>query len=331
MTDRYTDENGQPRFGVRVSPEELERIRREQGIEPPPAAPTSPSPEGGDGAAPGRASSSTGQEQASTYPAGRTESGLAAPPPGGWSWQRGPGASGRTGRRRTAPPAAYPQAGQQAPGGAPGQPWGQGAAQPGPGSDGSAWPSQGYSSVYATGAPAQGRARGHRWRTLVIGLVLLVLVPGALTVGAVSSAVDGSLSSGGVLTSKGEVYLDDGAHVGLYATGTSTAVAQCMATAPSGASVAVVPLDKELEAELGSAGGADAQAASGLPYASLTATETGTYTISCPGGTQGVVVGPALNVGKAVRAGWLMMGAFACGFVGLVTTVVGIVRAVRRA
>lgn len=368
MTDRYTDENGQPRFGVRVSPEELERIRREQGVAPAsaPAGSAGGAAGGPDAAAssappvpqapgtaqapagsgePDRPGAPTGQPRygqvapgghagapgahgvpgadgpgrataSSPYQAGRTESGLAAPPPGGWSWQREPGA-GRG--RHSLPPAAEQQPGQAA---------GQQPGQPSPYTYGAGGP-QGYTSVYGTGGPGQGGARRpHRWRALVLGLVLLLLVPAALTGVAVSRVVDGPLTSAAVLSTDGQVYLDQGAHVGLYATASEAAVGQCEVRAPSGASVDVVTLDEDL----GVAGSSEAAAGSLVapPYASLTAPETGTYTLACPGGTTGVVVGPALSVDKAVGAGWLMIGAFVSGLAGLVLTVVGIVRAVRR-
>lgn len=383
MTDRYTDENGQPRFGVRVSPEELERIRREQGIEPPagsgpagsssssadaaassvppvpvspqaagsgvsqqgaprpaasegaaanqprygqaapsgqagaqgaPVSPTQPVPDG-----PGRGTASSPEQSVPAgYPAGRTDSGLASPPPGGWSWQREPG-----GRRR----------GSQYQAGA-----GQQAAY-GPGGDGRGWGGAQPTSVYGPGQPGWsgeggtgGGRRRHRWRMLVIGLILLTLVPAVMTVTAVARVVDGSMTSAGVLASDGQVYLDEGQHVGLYATASDASIGQCEVRAPSGADVDLVTLDERLgiSDEVAAAGAASGEAVV-PPYASLTAPETGTYTVTCPGGSQqGIVVGPALNVDKAMGSGWLMLGAFLSGIVGFVLTIVGIVRVVRR-
>lgn len=337
MADRYTDDHGQPRFGVRVSPEEFERIRREQGIESPaapvysaddaaassippvPVPPHAPESSVGQVGIPGGAGGPTGtplapsgtptvgeesvtgratasspdQRRAATDPTGRTESGLASPPPGGWSWQREP-SGGSWGSRYQARP---------------GEP----------------------ASIYASGQPGRGAGVGegrrwHRWRMVVIGVVLLTLVPAVMTLTAVVRVVDGPMTSAGVLASDGQVYLDEGQHVGLYATASEAAVGQCEVRAPSGAKVDLVTADEQL----GIAGEAEAADALAAPYASLTAPETGIYTVTCQGGTAGLVVGPALNLDKAVSSGWLVIGAFLSGLVGLVLTIAGIVRVVRR-
>ena len=67
-----------------------------------------------------------------------------------------------------------------------------------------------------------------------------------------------------------------------------------------------------------------------LPYASLTAPESGAYTVSCPSGTQGIVVGPALNTDRIVPAGVMLLGAGACGVIGLGLTIADLVRLSRR-
>ena len=253
----YLDDDGQPRYGQRVSPEELEQIRREQGLDSPvqaaglrgeeetePAAPSSMRPGWGEDSNP---YSYTGQR-----PGGPGESWAQVPsvqpPAGGWSWQQ------------------------------------DGARQP----------------------------RRRRWGMLVTGVVMLIVLPIALGVGAVLTVVNGSLSTGSVLTDSGEVYLDQGQAVGLYSSDASVSTEQCSVTAPSGEAVEVTAIGQD------------------LPYASLTAPESGAYTVSCPSGTQGIVVGPALNTDRIVPAGVMLLGAGACGVIGLGLTIADLVRLSRR-
>lgn len=147
---------------------------------------------------------------------------------------------------------------------------------------------------------------------LVTGLVMLIVLPIALGVGAVLTVVNGSLSTGSVLTDSGEVYLDQGQAVGLYSSDASVSTEQCSVTAPSGEAVEVTAIGQD------------------LPYASLTAPESGAYTVSCPSGTQGIVVGPALNTDRIVPAGVMLLGAGACGVIGLGLTIADLVRLSRR-
>nr|WP_300339106.1 hypothetical protein [Actinomyces sp.] len=256
MAQRYVDDDGQPRYGQRVSPEELEQIRREQGLgssvqaavprsegETEPAAPSSMRP--------GRSEESNPYSYAGQRPGGPGGSWAGAsslqPPAGGWSWQQ------------------------------------DDARQP-----------------------------RRRWGMLVTGLIMLIVLPIALGVGAVLIAVDGSLSTGAMLTDSGEVYLDQGRAVGLYSSDTSVSTERCTVKAPSGAAIEVTAIGQD------------------LPYASLTAPESGTYTVSCPSGTQGIVVGPALNTDRIVQAGTMLLVAGACGVAGLGLTIAGMVRLSRR-
>ena len=249
MADRYVEDDGQPRYGQRVSPEELEAIRREQGL--------GSAAQPGERQAPGAEQWGTqGEHDPYVYAGqrpGAADGGLAGPgavrpPEGGWSWQQ------------------------------------ENARQP----------------------------RKRRWGTLVVGLVMLIVLPIALGVGAVLTAVSGSLSTGAVLTASGEVYLDEGQTVGLYSADTSVSADQCSFVAPSGSAVAIGTIGRD------------------LPYVSVTATESGTYTVSCPRGTEGLVVGPALNEDRLVPAGLMMLGAVVIAVAGLVVTIIGLVRVSRR-
>lgn len=236
MASSY-ETDGQPRYGRRVSPEELAAVRAEQGLDPAPGpAPSAPPrrlPEG-------------------------PSSGWKAPE-GGVSLERWTNPSARSRRRRR--PAA----------------WGRQAR------------------------PAR------RWRTFAVGMILMLLVPALLIVGAINISVDWSGTRSAVVGDSGAVYLDAGAHAMLYS-GSGQPTIDCTITNPDGAAVL-----KDTGHE-------------SLPYASFTASSTGTYTVSCPNGTEGMIVGPPVRPSRLMTASLMVVGAFLCGIAGLAVTVVGISR-----
>lgn len=272
----YETEDGEPRYGKRLSPEELAEYLREQGIEPPGTGTARDS----DGAGLGRArgARTVGEGRRSSRENVRAARGA-----------RGDGA-----------------------------PRGDGASQ---GSD----PYQAHGLGYAgagrtrqgtrpsTGAAGRRRSWGSRWGLLTVGLVLLIAVPLALTAVAVSLVVQGPLSSGSVLGSSGVVYLDAGDHQAVYTSSIGASTTSCTVTDPSGAAVALDDPDD-----------------TGLPHASFTASASGRYTVACPGGTEGMVVGPTMDAGRVDQAAVLTMTALGVGLIGLGTTVAGGVRAARR-
>ena len=223
--------DGQPRYGRRVSPEELAALRAEQGLDPLPAA--------------------------------------SAPPPEDLPAD---------------PPDEGPTTGWRAPAG-------------------------GVSLERWSGPAAPGRRTrpARRWRTLVVGLVLMLLVPAMLIVGAVNISVDWSGARSAVVGASGTVYLEAGAHAMLYS-GSSEPTIDCTITSPEGAAVV-----KEEGHE-------------SIPYASFTASSSGTYTVTCPNGTEGMIMGPPVRASRLLTASVMVIGALLCGLVGLAVTVVGLSR-----
>lgn len=189
-------------------------------------------------------------------------------------------------------------------------PWG---APPvgGTGTDDDPYRFRGPSPAYGTARPApassQAQPAGRR-RLPVLGPFLMLVLPVILLVSAVVLAIGGSLSSGAVLASDGAVYLAADEQVGLYAASSSTDPATCTVTSPSGTARELTGIAPE------------------TPYASFTTAEAGTYAVSCPGGTQGVVVGPPVRASRLPLAGTLMLGAMLSGAAGLVVTIVQVVR-----
>lgn len=226
----YEDEDGQPRYGQRLSPEELAAYLQEQGIEPPAA---SPAP--GDGA---------------VHPltAGRPE-----------SWRA---RSGRPDEQQPEPPAPAS--------------WGQ-------------------------------RPPRRRWRTFVVGLVLMVLVPALMAGSAVLLVLDGA-ASGTPLGDNGTVYLEEGVTSALYSSALGGSVEQCTVSDPAGSEVTLT------------------SAVEGVSYVTFTAPSTGTYTVSCPEGTANVVIGPPMNMDRVPLASRLFLGGVFLGVVGLGVTIVGALR-----
>lgn len=254
MPDRYVGQDGQPRYGVRVSPEELEGIRREQGLDEPAAPRPTASWEDVDPYL------RTGSQSSPRF--GAVE---------------GRGASGA----RT--------------------PRGAGASLPG------------YRPWRLDGDAAPPVRRG-RWRLLVIGLVLLLVVPFALTAGAMAWAMGSVLtSSQPVSGGSGSVYLEAHTGVGVYRSDLTSAFSGCTVTDPAGAAVGT-------------------QSPEGLEqtYFTFTTNEAGSYTITCEAGSSSFVVGPQTDVGRIETASVVLRLALGCSLIGLVTSVMGIRRALRR-
>ncbi|MCL3778152.1 MULTISPECIES: hypothetical protein [unclassified Actinomyces] len=219
----------EPRYGQRVSPEELEEILREQGIEP------HRPDDGQEGTAP------TGAE-ADPYLRGSAPRG---------------GAGALAGRRPTSRP---------------------------------------------------GRRRG----LLVTGLVLLVVLPLALSAAALGVSLDGSSTSGAALGENGLVYLEAGQPRALYRAGLAAGSLDCTVTDPAGTPVETHGLEGMEGAE--------------VSYLSFVPSTSGTYTVTCAGGTSDIVVGPALKEERVLVSGMLLLTALASGAAGLVLTVLGLLR-----
>ena len=268
MPSPYLDDDGEPRYGRRASPEELEAIRREQGIDAPAdARPVGARPVGGADRGAGRA---PGEGDAEDNPYARRgahpRSGGVLPP------GRGPRDGG----------GPFSPVDPRSPGGLGG------------------------------GTVAEVRRRRRGRRTLVTGLILLIVVPLVLLSGALALVLNGFPSAGAVLTESGEVYLDAGAASALYSTSADAPLSECSVTGPSGQAVP-----------------AEQSAGADLPYVSFTPPATGRYTVSCPAGTA-VVVGPAMRMDRILPASLMILAALGSGVAGLVVGAAGLARVLRR-
>lgn len=271
---RYETDDGEPRYGKRLSPEELAAYLYEQGNEPlmESAADSdwssdsqtpsygSPVEDIGDGRDPGRGGGPTGdhgREDPDPYvrPSGGRAVRLAAPLP--------------PVREHT-----------------------------GPGHD--------------TGLGARSRAAAyHPWRMAAIGLVLMLVLPLILSLAAVSLAFGGSRGPGEPLGEAGTVYLEQGSASALYTSTLGRTTTDCTVTGPDGGSVALTPLTED------------------FPYGSFEAPSTGTFTVTCPGGTDDVIIGPPLDLSRLPLSEMLLLVAAVTGMAGLVVTIVGAVRLLR--
>ncbi len=269
---RYETEDGEPRYGARLNPEELEAYLREQGIEPPARRP---------GVGPG----TQAPDPALRRP-GSQGNATTAPTQAVW----------RPGAGEVDPYVAPP--GVPAPPGAPGTPGSEAAPEP-------ARVPPGPASVGPL--PPAVPPRRRRWRLLVLGLVLLIVVPGALTVGATVYAVGGGLAGAVPLGPSGTVYLEAGTTSMIYSAEVGASTADCTVADPAGSAVDVV-------------------SATELAYGRFTSAGAGAYTVSCPGGTRGVIVGPAIDESRLGVAGGLVLGAVVTGLTGLVLSALGLVR-----
>ncbi|WP_127842985.1 hypothetical protein [Actinomyces wuliandei] len=244
----FETDDGQPRYGRRVSPEELAAILAEQGIEPARSA-----PDLADG------------EQARQVP--QT---LSAPvqASSGSGWVSPPGGVGL-------------------------ERW---TSQPG---------------NRRSTRPVRRTSGRRRWRTVAVGLVLVLVVPLALAAGAFRMAVDWSGAETTVLGESGAVYLQEGTQTMVYSSSQGQTT-ECTITGPDGSAVPKAVPEQ------------------GIPYARFTASASGTYTVRCEGGTEGMLVGPPLRTDRLVTAGAMLLGALLCGVTGLAVTVVGLSRGARR-
>ena len=66
-----------------------------------------------------------------------------------------------------------------------------------------------------------------RWRLLVAGLIVMLLVPFAMTVGALLYVVEGPLSAGAALGETGTVYLEQGSNWALYSPSLAGSILEC--------------------------------------------------------------------------------------------------------
>lgn len=276
----YETEDGEPRYGKRLSPEELAEYLREQGIEPHGSRAGTGTSRGSDGAGVGTASRTSRAVAPGAVGPGRRSS-------------RDNVRAARGAGPDTAPKATDPYRN--------------------PGWGGRPWETVTTAPREAVAAPERRRSWGSRWGLLTVGLVLLIAVPLALTALAVSLVVEGPLSSGTVLGSSGVVYLDAGDQQAVYTSSIGASTTSCTVADPAGKAVSLDDPDD-----------------TGLPYASFTTSTSGRYTVTCPGGTDGMVVGPMMDSSRVTEASVLMVSALGSGLVGLGTTVAGGVRASRR-
>ena len=162
-----------------------------------------------------------------------------------------------------------------------------------------------------TGFGARPRAERRPWRMAMIGLVLLLVVPLVLGVGAALLAFGSSRSPGEPLGEAGTVYLEQGTTSALYTSTSGKSTTDCTVTGSDGSTVSLTPLTEE------------------LPYGSFDAPGTGTFTVTCPGGTDDVIIGPPLDLSRLPLSEMLLLVAAVTGMAGLVVTIVGAVRLLR--
>jgi hypothetical protein len=144
-----------------------------------------------------------------------------------------------------------------------------------------------------------------------IGLVLMLVLPLILSFAAVSLAFGGSRGPGEPLGGAGTVYLEQGSASALYTSTLGRTTTDCTVTGPDGGSVALTPLTED------------------FPYGSFEAPSTGTFTVTCPGGTDDVIIGPPLDLSRLPLSEMLLLVAAVTGMAGLVVTIVGAVRLLR--
>lgn len=154
-----------------------------------------------------------------------------------------------------------------------------------------------------------GRARPGRWRLLLVGLVMMLVLPVVLLVAASQYVLGPGLSSVAAVPQSGSVYLTQGRQVAVYSSQVGASTTHCEVADPGGASVATSSVPS-------------------LPYATFTAPVSGLYQISCPGGpaSSQLMVGPPLDLSRA----WVMLvGMLLAGLVGLIGLGLSIAGAVR--
>ncbi|PHP53180.1 hypothetical protein [Actinomyces ruminis] len=162
----------------------------------------------------------------------------------------------------------------------------------------------GGASTLGSGRPAR------RWRTFGVGLVLMLVMAPLLLLAGVLTVLDGSLTQSTTLGEDGVVYLESDTATALYGT-SAAALVGCTVADPEGTAV-------NLDAP-----------EPGVPYVTFTPARSGPYTVTCPAGTAGLVVGPPMNFSHVPLAAALILGAGAVGLSGLVVAVVGVIRARR--
>lgn len=156
----------------------------------------------------------------------------------------------------------------------------------------------------------------HRWRLLVVGLVTMVVIPVVLLVSSALLLTGGQGGSGVALSASGGVYLGASRQLAIYSPGLGEDTSRCAVTDPAGAPVSVTPLEG-MGGSLSTIG-------------TFTTGVEGEYRLSCPQGTDGVVVGPRAYTERFGIIAVLVVAALGCGLLGLGLTVGGLVRAVRR-
>lgn len=184
------------------------------------------------------------------------------------------------------------------------RPWQQTAQEPRPGRTA---PGQNQPAWQPASKPRRGR-----WRLLIIGLLTMIVLPIAISVGGVLYAVGGGFGDFVPLGSSGTVYLEQGTEVSIYSSSAGASTTDCTVVDEGGEAVEVAAVDEA------------------FPYGAFTASETGSYTITCPDGTEGMLTGPTLDMEKISVTGFLVIGAFFAGLLGLVLTIVGLVRGISR-
>ena len=259
---RPETEDDEPRYGRRLSPEELADYLREQDGEP---------PEERGRAAPG--------EGDGPDPYLRTPQEDAVPPAVPASCAYSPRRADRSAAGRPSPVAT------------------------------AASPSSSRSVVPGSSADSAGARRP--WRLPTIGLILMLVVPMVLVVGAVLIAFEGFRGPGAALGEAGTVYLERGTTSVLYSSAAAT-TSECTVTGPDGSAVTLTPLSED------------------MPYASFEAPGTGVFTVSCPGGTADVIIGPPVSVSRLPLSVALLLAAGLIGAAGLVMTTIGAVRLLPR-
>ena len=272
---RYETEDGEPRYGKRLSPEELEAYLYEQRVQ----SPAEPPPN----------SDWSSESRASSYGSSADEA------------REGHKKEGRENKEGSESDPFVRASGGSA----------VRLADPlPPVSESAALGYTGYTG-FGTGFGMRPRTVRRPWRMSVIGLVLMLVVPLVLTFTALSIVFDSASGPGAPLGNAGTVYLEQGSTSALYTSTSGKSTTDCTVTGSDGSTVSLTPLTEE------------------LPYGSFDAPGTGTFTVTCPGGTDDVIIGPPLKPARLPLFQVLMLTVVASGVVGLGVTMVGAVRLLR--
>ncbi|WP_194949330.1 hypothetical protein [Actinomyces trachealis] len=152
-----------------------------------------------------------------------------------------------------------------------------------------------------------------RWGLFLMGLVTLLVLPMAVTYGAVSYMTGSNSAAAVVVPESGSVYLQQGTEAGVYTTQFGYKTSSCSVKGPDGAAIVTTTTGQ-------------------TSTSTFKVSKSGLYTVSCPGVAKSsmVLVGPAILESRI----WVgVAGILVSGFIGLMglgLTIAGLVRVVRQ-